>query len=206
MRGHGDPLFLDIGANIGLMTLNVLAELPAARVVAFEPGRHQAEFMSNTIRENGLEERVTLIRAALGREKGTAEFAVHRSQHSSGDGFVDTGRAGGTSRASVEVLTLDEWWADRGMPGVQGMKIDTEGAELWVLEGGRRLLQACRPLVVFELHPENLQAYPHSASDVVGFLHSLGYAVTTLGGKTVELWELEECLRRDTEFVGLPES
>src|SRR5262249_42079339 len=32
------PLVVDVGANIGLMTLNVLAERPDARVVAFEPG------------------------------------------------------------------------------------------------------------------------------------------------------------------------
>jgi FkbM family methyltransferase len=184
MRRPG-ALFLDIGANIGLATLNVLAEVPGVRVVAFEPGRHQARLLERTLHANRLEDRVTLVRSAVGLQSGVASFAAHRGADASGDGFLDTGRAGRARTVQVAVTSLDEWWRGAGRPRVDAIKIDTEGAEFWALRGGEMLLRACRPLVVFELHPDNLRVYPHDAGDVVGWLRQLGYTVRSGAGVEV---------------------
>jgi precorrin-6B methylase 2 len=48
------PTFLDVGANIGLMTLNVLASVPSARIHAFEPGPDQRSLLERTIAANRL--------------------------------------------------------------------------------------------------------------------------------------------------------
>src|SRR5690606_12744596 len=79
--------FLDIGANIGLITLNVLSEPGLVHVVAFEPGSHQAGLLRQTVAANRLTDRVTIVESALGRHEGTARFAVHSTRHASGDGF-----------------------------------------------------------------------------------------------------------------------
>jgi FkbM family methyltransferase len=202
LRDAGPALFLDIGANIGLITLNVLAELPEARVVAFEPGAHQAGLLEETVTANRLNERVTVFRSALSYQEGTARFAVHRSRHASGDGFFDTRRAGNTQTVEVPVTTLDTWWHGAGQPRVNAMKIDTEGAELWVLQGGEALLASCRPLVVFELHPKNIRVYPHEPIDVLRFFTRRGYTVRTIAGVEITGDNLGQYLESTNDYVA----
>ncbi|OGA55747.1 MAG: hypothetical protein A3G81_19490 [Betaproteobacteria bacterium RIFCSPLOWO2_12_FULL_65_14] len=202
LRLRESPLLLDVGANIGLVCLNVLVDVPDAKVVAFEPGAHQAELLQRTINANRLADRVTLVRGALSNRTGTATFAVHRSRHASGDGFLDTRRAGHTTATEVEISTLDAWWRASGQPHVAAIKIDTEGAELWVLEGGEALLEACRPAVVFELHPHNLRVYPYKARDVVRFFIGRGYGVTTIQGEPVTEDNVDRCLASANDYVA----
>jgi FkbM family methyltransferase len=202
LRLRESPLLLDVGANIGLVCLNVLADVPEARVVAFEPGAHQADLLELTINANRLTDRVSLLRSALANRTGTAAFAVHRSRHASGDGFLDTRRAGRTTTTDVAVSTLDAWWRSCGQPQVAAIKIDTEGAELWVLQGGEALLEACRPVVVFELHPQNLRVYPYGARDVIRFFLQRGYGVTTLHGEPVAEDNVERCLASANDYVA----
>ena len=204
LRGTSPALFLDIGANIGLITLNVLAEVPAAHVVAFEPGSHQVELLHRTVTANRLDDRVTLVRSALGNREGTAHFAVHRSRHASGDGFLDTRRAGRTRTVEVPVTTLDRWWRGVGSPRVNAMKIDTEGAELWVLEGGEEMLASCRPLVVFELNLQNIRVYPHEPIDVLRFFHRHGYTVRTVTGDTITEGNLARYVESGNDYVAEP--
>ena len=203
---QGGGLFLDIGANIGLITLNVLADAPAARIVAFEPGAHQSGLLAATVAANRLEDRVTVHRCALADREGTAQFAIHRSRHASGDGFLDTHRAGRTQTVEVPMTTLDRWWSDAGRPRVQAMKIDTEGAELWVLKGGEALLAACRPLVVFELNARNLSVYPHEAVDVLRFFTQRGYAVRSVDGAAITEANLARHVEAGNDYVAEPRS
>ena len=195
-------LFLDIGANIGLITLNVLAERPGVLVVAFEPGTHQAGLLERTVASNRLGDRVTVLRSALSHREGTARFAVHRSRHASGDGFLDTRRAGKTHTVEVPVTTVDSWWRGAGRPHVSAIKVDTEGAELWILQGGSEMLAACHPLVVFELHPKNIRVYPYEPIDILRFFHPLGYSVRTIAGIQIAEDNLGQYLETTNDYVA----
>ena len=50
----------------------------------------------------------------------------------------------------VEAQTLDGVWREAGSPEVSFLKVDTEGGELDVLQGGRGLLQAFHPPILIE--------------------------------------------------------
>ena len=150
------PIFLDVGANIGLMTLNVLAGVPSAWIHAFEPGPDQRRLLERTIAVNRLDTRVTVHPEALGAEVGQKPFVVHAGGYDALDGFLDTGRAAATGSVMVPVQTLDRWWHAAGCPPVSVIKVDTEGAELWVLQGGAGLLDACQPSLFLELQPATL--------------------------------------------------
>jgi FkbM family methyltransferase len=197
------PTYLDIGANIGLMTFNILAEVPLASVVAFEPGPHQAELLEKNVQGNGLSDRVSVLRSALSNRIGTAQFSVHRSRHASGDGFFDTHRAGRTTTMEVPVTTLDSWWQSSGSPQINAVKIDTEGAELWVLEGGKAMIEHCQPVVIFELHPKNIRVYPYEAVDILRFFSQHKYIVRTLDGRRVVEDNLGQHLESNNDYVAV---
>ena len=203
LKDKPSPMCLDIGANIGLMTFNILAEVPLAFVVAFEPGPHQGEFLEKNVLVNRLNDRITVIRSALSNRIGTAQFSVHRSRHASGDGFFDTHRAGRTETTEVPVTTLDSWWQAVGQPKIDAVKIDTEGAELWVLEGGKEMLDQCHPFVVFELHPKNIRVYPYKAVDILHFFGQHNYIVKTMVGTLISEDNLERHLEASNDYVAV---
>jgi FkbM family methyltransferase len=172
---------LDVGANIGLVSLAVLDAVPDASIFAFEPGLHQHDLFAETIRANRLADRVTLSPLALSDRVGTARFAVHTTRHAAGDGFLDTGRAGRTRFVSVRTDTLDEWWARSGRPPVDVVKLDTEGSELLILRGASELIDRCRPVIFLEIHEENLKPYPFGPDDVRADIEDLGYELEAIG-------------------------
>ena len=203
LKDKPSPMFLDIGANIGLMTLNILAEVPQARIVAFEPGPHQAELLEQNVTVNCLSNRVSVVRTALSNRVGTADFSVHRSRHASGDGFFDTRRAGRTKTLEVPVATLDSWWEAAGKPQIDAVKIDTEGAELWVLEGGAAMIDQCHPFMVFELHPKNIRVYPYKPADILGFFGRHNYTVRTMAGTPISEDNLGEHLESANDYIAV---
>lgn len=168
-------ILLDVGANIGLISLGVLATVPGASVYAFEPGPRQRALLARTIRRNGLESRIELSALALSDSAGRADFAVHSSRHVAGDGFRDTGRAGRGRVVTVETETLDRWWDGKARPRVAVVKLDTEGSELMILRGGGAMLAQCRPVLFLEIHPVNLRVYPYGPEDVRREVERMGY-------------------------------
>jgi len=181
----GSPMFLDIGANIGLVSAYVLSKVPNASIHAFEPGPAQRSLLQKTVAENRLENSLSIHAKALGKEIGERNLYVHDSKEMGKGSLADTGRGGAAKEVKVRLSTLDEWWKANGQPTVNAVKIDTEGAELWVLEGGAEFLKACKPVVFLEIEPQNLRVYPYDHFDILDFLHTLGYSLFTLDGRQV---------------------
>lgn len=177
---NGQKRILDIGANIGMISLALARRYPDAQLYAFEPGPHQAELFRRTIEKNGLESRIQLNQTALSDTCSEASFAVHSGEHASGDGLLDTGRCGECQYITIKTETLDYWWGKNGKPRIDIVKIDVEGAELLVMRGGKDFFFRMRPPIVFEIHPENLRPYPYSAFDIIEFLEKCGYEVLNL--------------------------
>jgi len=197
-----DATMLDIGANIGLISLNILSLMPSTRIHAFEPGPRSAAYLRETLSLNSLHDRISLHPYALSNQAGSRAFAMHGRRHSSGDGFADTGRAGGSRSITVQTTTLDGWWSENGCPEIHVIKVDTEGSELWVLEGARALIGELRPAIVLEINATNLQAYEHGPEAIERFFKEHRYRLTTLAGTPVPRGELERFLTVANDFVA----
>ena len=202
LRKSSTTTFLDIGANIGLIALALLREFPDLKIEAFEAGPHQSLLLSETIKYNNLASSICLHNVALADCNGEADFYIHFYDGvlngGSGDGLIDTGRAGSAKKIRVPVERLDDWWVRAGSPDVGVVKIDTEGAELLILKGARRFLETCRPSLFLEIWPENLRNYPYCADDIFDFLIANKYQLFTLEGEIIndrqseDLWKKSE--------------
>jgi FkbM family methyltransferase len=141
---EGDTV-LDIGANIGLMTL-LLARLtgPSGTVIAWEPNPALFDRLQWAVRENG-RSHVAVRNEALGDKPGTLELRVPR--HNQGNGSLTRYRNDLNSDVfNVSVTTLD---ASLSQP-VHFIKLDVEGFEPQVLRGATRILRESRPLILIE--------------------------------------------------------
>jgi FkbM family methyltransferase len=178
LKDKENPTVIDVGANIGLISLHILhSKKENATIYAFEPGEHQFSLFSRTIDKNNLAKKIHLSDIALSNKTGSADFYVHNTKHVSGDGFYDTERAGTTKKVTVKTQTMDDWWKENNKVHVDFIKIDTEGAELWVLEGARSIISTCRPFIVTEMNSINYKNYPYCEQEVLKVLTDLGYSV-----------------------------
>ena len=194
-----DKMFLDIGANIGMISLSVLAKNPNLEIAAFEPGQHQNQLMQKTIQANNLSTQIKLFDVALSNNKGIAEFRVHNTVDVSGDGFVDTGRAGKTKKVKVQTDLLDNWWEEQGCPKVGYIKIDTE---YWILQGAQKMIASQKPILYLEINDKNIKNYPFEIIDLLKFVDDLGYNLYTLNMKKVETANILEDIRECDSFVA----
>jgi FkbM family methyltransferase len=117
---------VDIGANIGAVSL--LCAKRGARVRCFEPQPDNIIALNKNISLNGFD--VDLVKKAVGKP-GIAEITNKYGASSMTDFVKD--KYGADDTAQVEVISLDE--ALKGIPHVDLLKIDCEGAEFDIIAG-----------------------------------------------------------------------
>lgn len=140
-----DAVILDIGANIGATVALAAALLPQSTFVAVEPSEVARACLARTIQANKLQDRVKVVASCVGREVGVTQFAEAAGSLASSS--VWQGPTGGVS---VAMTTLDA--LTQGMSRLDFLKIDVEGWELDVLQGGMASMKRLRPLVLAELN------------------------------------------------------
>jgi FkbM family methyltransferase len=139
------PVIFDVGANIGVTSL-LMARESSGQVFAFEPGANVFRKLVENIQANGLDERVTAVRAAVSREPGIVRFMEDSAYgHIAGDG------------EEVECVSIESFTKEKGIDRVDFIKIDVEGFEPEVFESLEKM--AARPVAYFEYNTWCLLAY-----------------------------------------------
>ena len=169
--------FIDIGANIGLMSLFVQRHFPQAEVHAFEAHPETAQLFRDNCTLNDLSA-VHLHEVALGNGSGTVYIYDNWAVNRGGATLVPQGKD--AVRHEVQLFRLDD--LEVGHPEM--VKIDVEGLELDVLKGAETTLRKFRPILIVEVS-ENRENAHHASSEILEFIQDLGnYQVFKLkGGK-----------------------
>ena len=170
-----DSVFFDVGANIGLLSVPILATNPSAQVVSFEPSPNSLPYLLKTREESKFQNRWTIIQKALSDQAGEVDFSLTDPFTSGLEGMKSTGRARTNRTMKVSSSTLDDEWRCLGKPNVSVIKIDTEGADLLVLRGARECICSTRCHILAEWNSENFAAYGESPSAMFHFANEIGY-------------------------------
>lgn len=169
--------FMDIGANIGIYA--VAAAKRVRHVYAFEPSPTVRECLNRNVRLNKLTN-VTVVDRAVSDVVGNTYFYENLRPSNRGVGKIF--RAGYDReeelKIDVQTTTLD-YFIPAKLRGTRGaIKIDVEGAELKVLEGGRNFLsQKHAPILLIEVHPGEMKILGSSPEDLFKCLRTYGYTV-----------------------------
>jgi FkbM family methyltransferase len=155
--GETPDLVLDIGANTGIFTLLAAAASAVVRVCAFEPLETARELLHANIACNpDMATRIAVESFALSRVRATVPFFETINDH----GLVSTSsslershaaQVGAHLQREITVETLDDWADASGQRPIQLVKIDVEGHEHAVIEGGRRTIGRHRPIMIVEI-------------------------------------------------------
>lgn len=172
----------DIGANVGIFSLDFLSYCPQGSVIAFEPNPRVFTCLEMTKNKNQLNN-LEIHKLALSDCNGTATLVfdpmspalggLHPVQYGK---FNHELRYGGISeKCTVQTLTLDSF-VSYATPPPEVLKIDAEGEELKILEGAKKVLEKHQPILLFEC-----TNYPEK---VATFLMDSGYEIFDIQFKT----------------------
>jgi len=126
---------LDIGANVGLWSRDLCAAFQ--HVHAFEP----VDDFRACLQQNVTYENFTLHPCALGAAITQVDMII--TEHNTGHSHVDVNTIG---RGKTPMVTLDSM----SLSCVDYIKIDCEGYENQIIQGGEGTIRSQRPIIVIE--------------------------------------------------------
>ncbi|KPF78709.1 hypothetical protein IP78_10750, partial [Brevundimonas sp. AAP58] len=152
---------------------------PAGRAIGFEPVPELAN-VSKAYAGGDSEIR----QLALSSSPGTAEF-LFMSKAIGESGFKERASEGdrGAVPIQVEISTLDLQTSD--LDRLDYIKIDTEGHEIDILEGGRQAIARLRPVISVEWGAPTYSLYGHDLYRLYDLCEELDYRIADLFGFVV---------------------
>jgi len=141
-----DAVVLDIGANIGVLTMVFGQLAPRGAVHAFEPSSHHLGFLRRNLDTNAIRN-ATVHQLALDDTNGTVVLQMDPAFQAGA--FVADHYTEGVAEA-VPAMRLDEWVDRAHLTRVDLIKLDVEGLERRVLDGGADVIRRHRPDLIVE--------------------------------------------------------
>jgi FkbM family methyltransferase len=168
LRPAGTGTFLDVGANMGVISIGMLTGGQFGRAIAVEPDPRNFSLLRRNARQNGLDEdRYVCLQRAASDRRGELEFELsdenfgdHRvrvdapSREQGSESFAESKR----TVIRIAAAPLDELLAAIPRPTVDDVAavwIDTQGHEGHVMRGGAGLFSRDIP-VACEVWPYGL--------------------------------------------------
>jgi FkbM family methyltransferase len=169
---------LDVGANIGCVT-TLLSRLvgPSGRVFGFEPVPHLFQRLKENIALNAFDRVASLYQMALSRETGqaTIKAAWEDCDNQGMASLRNTDHPHLTRALEIRTITLDQFVREKHLDRIDLIKMDVQGAEPWVIEGGASTLRRLQPDLLLEVSPYDLRSFGKTSADLLQMIESVGY-------------------------------
>jgi FkbM family methyltransferase len=147
---------LDVGANIGCTSI-LLGDL-SRNVISFEPSPSTFAYLDRNVRASGLTN-ISVQNYALGSQTGEAQISFSPNNRSGAFVANSTKGAIGHTRETIQIKRLDDAVLMLDLPRIEFIKIDVEGFEKYVIDGGKNTVAQSKPSVVLELNHWCLNAF-----------------------------------------------
>jgi FkbM family methyltransferase len=197
-----DSSAIDIGCHKGEILDEILRLAPNGKHFAFEPLPHLYEFLKYKYKGN----QIVISPVALFNSKGTTDFNY----------VIDAPAFSGIRKRKYDLpdvrinqLKVDTDLLDNLIPENQKLdfiKIDVEGAEFAVLQGGIKTIQRNKPVIIFEFGLGAADFYGSKPADFFSFLSGqCGLCISTLkgylkGDNCLDLQKFSDHFFKQTEY------
>ena len=181
----------DVGAHVGEWTTYLLEECKAngverLRAYCFEPCADSRPVLEQAIRESDGSAHVTVIASAASDAVGTADLHITGGGVSS---LYEQATRATIEVAHVETTTLDLFCDRAGIERIDLVKVDTEGHDMAVLRGAKRLLEhKAIGALQFEYNHRWVMSRAF-LRDAFALLGPLGYRVGKVTPRGIEFYD-----------------
>jgi len=167
---HPGAVVFDVGANFGYYSISLASVMQRqGRVYAFEPCKTTFARLRTNIALNDLESIIESVPCGLSERSGIAY--LDGVDGNSGAAALSAQATG----AAIKLDTLDHFCEVNKVHQVDVIKIDVEGSELRVIEGGKTTLSRHQPTIMVEFNSSALGAAGIADGQLEDALRSLGY-------------------------------
>ncbi|MDD5508078.1 MAG: FkbM family methyltransferase [Bacteroidales bacterium] len=200
-------VILDVGANIGIMTVHFGRRFPASSIYAFEPDPQNILALQRVIRFFRLKN-VTIVETALANYDGQARMVrpvIHSVRMQGLTHIIANGDqsdpAGEGDVFMVPVHKLDSYpqLLDQSIR-VTGIKADVENFEYFVLEGARTLIGIHKPVIYCELWKNERRQL------CIDMMKRLGYTAKVLQRRKLVPYDPERHIKDNFYFLPVQAS
>lgn len=176
---------LDIGANIGVMTVHLAEKFPEAKIHAIEPLKPNMDVLKYTVEKRKLRNVIT-YQTALGDKQCSLEMVMpkdgetrlHGLSHVIHDSIQEWNNG---QRFEVSCDTVDNLF---GQLDIQGIKIDVENFEYFVLKGAENLIKRSKPVIYAELWDND------NRTKCFELMQNLNYGIFCVQDQIITPWNL----------------
>lgn len=147
-------VFFDVGSHTGHYSLVAASKILSGHIYAFEPTPSNNKLIKKNVAINQLEKTITVEEMAISNAVGWSNFVLEKESEVNHLEYEKSRIATGKVQ-KVKTTTLDNYTLKKNISSISFLKIDTEGAELLILEGAKRLLKNQKiDVILFELNPK----------------------------------------------------
>ena len=171
---------VDIGAQCGLYTLYA-KYLPNSQFYAFEPFPRSYKVLRDNITLN----RIPNVRTRnIGISNHAGETILNTSKSHNGLHTLGTNiiRFDDAVPVTIHVEPLDTIFYDNNIP-VDFIKIDTEGWEYFILQGGEKTIQKYKPMIQLEWSKDNMKQCNVNMAEFGTYIDTIGYKKKNIIGE-----------------------
>ncbi len=170
--------FVDVGANQGEFSVFAASRLPHGHVLAFEPVSSTRRLLVENKKINQLQS-LEIFDFGLSDHDGsfpiyTSDDTVLHHGHHEGLSTLYQTKDRNVFEEEIALKVFDEIFFPE-LNRMDFVKIDVEGAELFVLKGMMKSLAKFKPDLLIEINEETFNAAGYTTLDVISFLKDLNY-------------------------------
>jgi FkbM family methyltransferase len=171
-----DCVVLDVGANIGFLTLNFAQRCPNGFVFAFEPDSINFRRLKKNVDLNDLANIKALNMALGANNEERFLYRLYRNNPGA-NRILNCDPSSQTASERVQVNRLDDVALALNLNRLDVVKIDVEGFEVFAIQGAEKTFAKYRPILFVELAEKNLREQGFTASFLVQYIESLNYEI-----------------------------
>ncbi len=204
-----DAVIFDVGGNVGVMSLFFAKMAPGGMVYAFEPTDYALKKFSKNLELNPeLAKRIKLnqcfIYSSIEDEPELEAFSSwmltgNEKRHSVHQGIAK-------SAENIAAITLDYFVEQKGVTQLDLIKIDTDGYELEVLKGAKKLLLNLKPKVIFEIGQYIMKEKNISFADYFSLFSDANYKIINTKGIKVTIGNYKKLIPKNgtVDLIAMP--
>jgi len=179
IKGIGNPVktVFDVGAAIGDKTIIFLKSFPEATVYCFEPQQESLDRLKK--RTATYKSRVKIFDFGFFNKSNKVFLNINSYRDASSilssQEYLKDQRMKEIEKREIQVICLDDFAREQKIKHIDFIKIDVEGVEKEVLEGGKETFQNKIDNVFIEISPLRKGLHSRDHLDIFQFLYERGF-------------------------------
>ena len=178
-----EPVFLDVGANVGLFSLAFAYMFQQSTIHSFEPINFIYQHLIENLKLNKLvSDRIHAHNVGMSNRVESRLLSIPTAdQHERYSKPTDirhySAYGKGEEKFQVQFTTIDQWFGENNLSAIDFIKVDVEGHEYPVLQGAECTIEKFRPIIMFELNYLTLSLSKIKAAQYLSFASRLDYSI-----------------------------